>query len=188
MVQVQLLAKRYAQALFDLALETLAVEQIAGDVSLVRSVLDENRALRKVLDNPVLDASVKSRLVNAIFGEKKAISNLSLRFLQLIVRKRREAQLVEICRSFEVIYYDYKNIIKAEVITASPMDDQNRNELMEQIRAFTHKEVELKETVDETLVGGFVMRVEDYQYDASIASQMRRLRKTFGENLFVKKF
>lgn len=188
MVKVQLLAKRYAQALFDLALETKAVEQIAGDMSLVRSVLEENRALRKVLDNPVMDASVKSKLVNAIFGEKKAISDLSLRFLQLIVRKRREAQLLGICLSFENIYYDYKNLIKAEVITVFPMNDKNRKALVEQIKVFTQKEVELKETIDETLIGGFVMRVEDYQYDASIINQMRRLRKTFGENLFVKQF
>lgn len=188
MVKVQLLAKRYAQALFDLALETKTVDQIAGDMSLVRSVLEENRALRKVLDNPVLDASVKSRLVQAIFGEKKLISDLSLRFLQLIVRKRREAQLLGICFSFENIYYDYKNLIRAEVITAFPLDDNNRKIMVERLKAFTQKDVELKETLDENLVGGFVMRVEDYQYDVSIASQMRRLRKTFGENLFVKQF
>jgi len=188
MIRVQLLAKRYAQALFDLALETKTVDQTARDMSLVKVVLEENRDLRKIMANPVMDAPIKLRLVNAIFGEKKSISELSLRFLQLIVRKRRESYLEGICEAFEAIFYDYKNLVRAEVITAYPINDEIRKEMIERLSAFTHKDIELKETTNEDIIGGFVLRVEDYQYDASIVNEMRKLRKTFGENLYVKQF
>ncbi|MBN2638343.1 MAG: ATP synthase F1 subunit delta [Bacteroidales bacterium] len=188
MARVRLLAKRYAQALFDLALENKVIDQVYADMSMVQSVLEENRNLRKVMHNPVLDVSVKLRLTQAIFGEKKLIGDLSLHFIQLIVKKRREAWLLDICRAFEVLYYDHKNLIKAEIITAFPLDEVNKKDLMNRIKTITHKDVELKEIIDESLVGGFVIRVEDYQFDASIASKLRRLRKTFAENLYVKQF
>ena len=188
MIRVQLLAKRYAQALFDLSLEMKKVDETARDMILVKTVLEENRTLRKIMDNPVMDAPIKARLIDAIFGKNKAISELALRFLQLILRKRREAYLQGICQAFEVIYYEYKNLVKAEVITAVPVNDAIRKEMVEKLKAFTHKDIELQETTDENIIGGFVLRVEDYQYDASIVSQMRKLRKTFGENLYVKQF
>lgn len=188
MQKIQLLAKRYAQALFGLALDNKSVEQVASDMSLVQSVLTQNRDLRKVLHNPVLDASVKLRLVRAIFGQKKLISELSLRFIQLIVRKKRESNLLGICQAFEDLYFEFKNLVRAEVITATLLDEANKKELTDKINSITHKEVRLKETVDENLVGGFVLRVDDYQLDASISRKLRNLKKTFAENLYVKQF
>ncbi len=84
-MRVKLLAKRYAQALFDLAVEQKILEKVHGDIILIDTVLKENRNLRKVLANPVLDDHKKIRVLNVLFGGK--VEKLTQRFLELITTK-----------------------------------------------------------------------------------------------------
>ena len=185
-MRVNLLAKRYAQAVFDLALETKTVDRVAQDMKLVNTVLEENRELRKVMANPVLDGSKKIKVIKALFASH--VNELSLRFLNLITRKGREQYIQGICKAFEDIYMDYKNIMRAELVLASPSDAEIRKSIIASLRTLTDKDVDLKEVVDEDIIGGFILRMEDYQYDASIVNQLRKLRKNFAENLYVKQF
>lgn len=187
-MRVNLLAKRYAQAVFDLALETKTVDRVAGDMRLVYKVLEENRGLRKILANPVLAASKKIHLLDKLFGEEGRVSDLSIRFLRLITRKSREMYIMSICKAFDDVYLDYKNIVKAELVTAASIDSKIRGSVIAKLKNITDKDIELQEVVDEDIIGGFIVCIEDYQYDASIVNQMRKLRKTFAHNLFEKQF
>ncbi len=180
-MRVNLLAKRYAQALFDLSLENKIEEKAAADMRLVGRVLTENRELRRIMANPVLNGSKKVKILNRLFGEK--LSELSLRFFSLIIRKGREVYLESICLAFDDIYKDYKNVIGAELITATKSDDKIRKLVVEKLKAITDKDIELKEIIDEDIIGGFVVRLEDYQYDASVTTQLRRLRKNYADKL-----
>ncbi len=183
-MRVNLLAKRYAQAVFDLALETKTVDRVAQDMKLVGSVLDENRELRKMMTNPVLDASKKIKVIKALFGPH--VHELSLRFLNLITRKGREQFIQGICSAFDTIFMEYKNIMRANLTTAVPADAAIRKSIIASLHTMTDKDVELKEIVNEEIIGGFVLQMEDYQYDASVENQLRKLRKNFAENLYVK--
>jgi len=180
-MRVNLLAKRYAQALFDLSLEYRIEEKVAADMRLVGRILAENRELRRIMANPVLQGSKKVKILNRLFGER--LNELSLRFFNLIVRKGREVYLESICLAFEDIYKDYKNVVGAELITATKSDDKIRNLMVGKLKAITDKDIELKEIVNEDIIGGFVLRLEDYQYDASVTSQLRRLRKKYADKL-----
>jgi len=180
-MRVNLLAKRYAQALFDLSLENKIEEKVAADMRLVGRVLAENRELRRIMANPVLNGSKKVKILNRLFGEK--LSELSLRFFSLIIRKGREVYLESICLAFDDIYKDYKNVVGAELITATKSDDEIRKLVVDKLKAITDKDIELKEIVDESIIGGFVVRLEDYQYDASVTTQLRRLRKNYADKL-----
>ncbi|HDO06716.1 MAG TPA: ATP synthase F1 subunit delta [Bacteroidetes bacterium] len=180
-MRVNLLAKRYARSLFDLSLETKIEEKVAADMRLVGSVLAENRELRRVIANPVLNGSKKIKILNRLFGEK--LNELSLRFFNLIIRKGREVYLEGICLAFEDIYEDFKNVVGAELITATKSDDKIKKLVVGKLKAITDKDIELKEIVDEDIIGGFVVRLEDYQYDASVATQLRRLRKNYADKL-----
>ncbi|UBM62287.1 ATP synthase F1 subunit delta [Candidatus Sulfidibacterium hydrothermale] len=180
-MRVNLLAKRYAQALFGLALENKTEEKIAEDMRLVGRVLGENRELRRVMSNPVLQDEKKVKILYRLF--EKNISKLTLRFFDLLIRKRREVYLDAICVAFEEIYLDYKNIVKAELITATGADEKIRKQVIEKLKSITDKKIELSDKTDADLIGGFVARLGDYQYDASVATQLRKLRKSYAEQL-----
>ncbi len=180
-MRVNLLAKRYAQALFDLSLENKIEEKVAADMRLVGRVLAENRELRRIMANPVLQGSKKVKILNRLFGEK--LSELSLRFFSLIIRKGREVYLESICLAFDDIYKDYKNVVGAELITTTKSDDKIKKLVVDKLKAITDKDIELKEIVDKGIIGGFVVRLEDYQYDASVTTQLRRLRKNYADKL-----
>ncbi|MBE0651493.1 MAG: ATP synthase F1 subunit delta [Bacteroidales bacterium] len=185
-MRVNLLAKRYADAVFELAVETKNVDRIAEDIKLVYKVLDENRLLRKIMDNPVIDASKKINILNKIFGEK--VNDLSIRFLRLITRKGREMYIMGICEAFEDNYLDYKNIVRAELVTAYATDKEIRESVLAKLKTISNKDIMLSETVNEDIIGGFIMRIEDYQLDASVANQLKRLSKNFASNLYEKQF
>jgi F-type H+-transporting ATPase subunit delta len=187
-MRVKLLAKRYAEAVFELAIETNNVDRIAEDLKLVYKVLDENRELRKIIDNPVIDASKKINILNKIFEDRDKFSDLSIRFLRLITRKGREMYIMGICQAFEDIYLDYKNIVKAELVTAFDTDNEIRESVLEKLKTISSKDIMLSETVNEDIIGGFIVRIEDYQVDASVAHQLKKLSKKFAGNLYEKQF
>ncbi len=187
-MRVNLLAKRYAQAVFELAVETNNVDRIAQDMRLVYEVLDENRELRKIIDNPVIDASKKINILGKVFSGQGKISDLSIRFLRLITRKGREMYLMGICQAFDDIYLDYKNIVKAELVTAYTPDKEIRESVLAKLKTISDKDIMLNEAIDEEIIGGFIIRVEDYQLDASVIAQLKRLGKNFASNLYEKQF
>ena len=180
-MRVNLLAKRYAQALFTLSLEMKQEEKVAADMRLVGKVLYENRELRRLMANPVLQDDKKVNILQKLF--KKKTTPLTLRFFSLLIRKRREVYLENICQAFEDIYLDFKNVVKAELVTATGSDEKIRKQVIEKLKAITDKKIELEDIRDEEIIGGFIARLGDYQYDASVATQLRKLRKNYAEKL-----
>jgi F-type H+-transporting ATPase subunit delta len=184
-MRVTLLSKRYAQALFELALELKILEKVDKDISLIDTVLKENRELRVILANPVLDGYKKLRVLNALFEGK--IEILTLKFLQLITKKDREKYIIHICEAFVKIYKDFKNIMDVTLTTAYDADKKTINAILTKLRTVTEKELDVTEEVDESLIGGFKLDFEDYQYDDSVKVQLKRLAKEFSDNLYISK-
>jgi F-type H+-transporting ATPase subunit delta len=184
-MRVQLLSKRYAQALFDLAIELKQLEKVEKDMLLIGKVLRENRELRVVLANAVLDNYKKVRVLNKIFDGK--IEVLTLKFLQLITGKNRVAYLEPVCISFEEIYKKYKNIMPITLTMAYKADKKIVNAILEKLKTVTDKTLEVTEKVDEDLIGGFKLDFEDFQYDDSIKVQLKRLANEFSDNQYVSK-
>jgi F-type H+-transporting ATPase subunit delta len=185
-MRIQLLSKRYAQALFGLALENKVLEEVNDDMLLVGSVLDENRVLRKVMANPVMDGYKKVRVLRKLFEGK--IQPLTFKFLELITRKGREQYISFICKAFSEIYKEYKNIIEVQLTTAFKADEKLRKTMLAKLQSFTDKHLKVSENIDEEIIGGFKLNFEDYQYDASIKTQLKRMGKEFSKNLYVRKY
>lgn len=185
-MRIQLLSKRYAQALFGLALEYKILEEVKNDLLLVSTVLEENRILRRVLANPVLDGYKKVRVLKKLFDGK--VNKLTLKFLELITRKGRELYISSICDAFNEIYKEYKNIVEVQFTTAYKIDEQLRKPMLKKLQSFTDKQLEVSESIDEEIIGGFRLNFADYQYDASIKTQLKRLGKEFSKNLYVKQY
>ena len=184
-MRVKLLSKRYAQALFDLAVEMKQLEEVQKDMILIGKVLQESRELRIVMANAVLDGYKKKRVLDKIFEGK--IQKLTLRFLELITLKNREAYLDSVCISFEVIYKKYKNIMPVTLTTAYKADKKVIDAILTKLKTVTEKHLDVTEKIDEELIGGFRLDFEDFQYDDSIKVQLKRMAKEFSDNLYVSK-
>lgn len=178
-----LIAKRYAKALFDLSLEMNVVEDVKTDMELVQSVCETNNEFNRMLKSPVIRSDKKQKVIEAIFKGK--ISDLSLRYLGIITRKRREDMMKLIAGEYIVAYKKFKNIFTIHFESVVEISDDLRKQVIALLEDRTQANVELVEGIRKDLLGGFVLKYDDYKYDASIAYMLRRLKKEAAEvNLY----
>jgi F-type H+-transporting ATPase subunit delta len=177
-------AKRYAKSLINLSNERRVMDSVNNDMKLFASVCDENRDLALLLSNPIVNGDKKLQVLKQIFGQK--MNAITMSFFEIVVRKGREKYLVQIAKDFTEQYKTLKKIITAEVVSAVGLDDNLRKKIYDIIRKDSNSEVELVEKVDNKLIGGFVLRIGDRQYDASISSEIRKLAQAFSANPYVK--
>jgi F-type H+-transporting ATPase subunit delta len=181
-----LLAKRYAKALFDLAVEDKVVEDTHVDMLLVAEVMNQNRELRKLMANPVIPPARKKLIIRKIF--ENHLGKHSLTFLDILVRKGREMNILEIAHQFNVLYLEFKNIASVDITTAVAIDSVLREKMLKRFRELTSKTLQLNEKIDPEIIGGFVLKMDDYQFNASVSKELSRLHKEFDKNLYIKGF
>lgn len=168
-------ASRYAKAIFDLAIEMNNVDRVYEDMLLTEQVLKENRKLVILLKNPIVRYDYKLRVLNKVFD--KHLDELTLRFFNLICRKNRAQILPETSKAFVSLYHNYKGIVRAKVSTAVKLSKQIGDDFEGIISKATGKKVELETRVDESLIGGYVLRIGDNQIDDSLKSKLNNLRR-----------
>lgn len=179
------LANRYAKALFELALEQKKLEKVGEDMILISQTIAENKELESMLKSPVIKLEKKENVMTSLFG--KATDPISLRFMMLVAKKSREEYLAYFAKEFTDIYNDYKGLIDAWVSTSGSIDKEVKDSIMTLLKKISGKTVVLHESVNANLLGGFIVKVGDYQYDASTRTLMRKLKEDFSKNLFVAK-
>jgi F-type H+-transporting ATPase subunit delta len=173
-MSVTRVAYRYAQALLDLSNEKNLVEKVNADMVQLASVCKESKEFQNLLTSPIIDSAKKSHIFNQIFESK--LEKMSVDFMQLILKNSREALMPAIANSFLKLYKKSKNIIDVTVISAVKLDDNTRLSLEAKIKANFEGSIELTEKIDPALIGGFIVRIDDQQIDASIASQLTNLK------------
>ena len=178
-------AKRYAKSLIDFSNEKSLLDAVNKDMQLFSSVCDENRDLALLLSNPIIHGDKKRTVLHEIFG--KHVNKLTMTFFEIVIRKGREKYLIQIAKNFIEQYKFLKKILTAEIISAVGLDEKLRKQIYNMLRNDTNSEVELVEKVDNKLIGGFVLRIGDRQYDASISSELRKLAQAFSANPYVKR-
>ncbi|MDP3463746.1 MAG: ATP synthase F1 subunit delta [Bacteroidales bacterium] len=181
-----LLAKRYAKALFDLAISDKITDKVNSDMELINAVLSENRELRKLMTNPVVPPARKKLVMKRIFEQH--LQPLSLAFIDILIRKNREQEIQLISESYSELYLDYMNIAVVNLTTATAIEPALKQKIADLIGVKTQKTLRINNSVDAKLIGGFVLKMDDYQYDASIKRVIRRLHDEFDKNLFRKEF
>lgn len=181
-----LLAKRYAKALFELALQQNVSDRVSRDMEAVAEVMAENRELRRVMTNPLINPPRKFKLMKELFGA--IISPLSLRFFEILILKGREQQIEEIARQYNALYLDHHNIAVAELTTAFAANESIKNTITGLVRHNTDKTLQFSLTTDPEIIGGFRLKIGDYLFDASISKIISNLHKEFDKNLYIKRF
>lgn len=178
-------ARRYAKSLLDLAKEKGELEGVNNDMKLLAEVCSSNHDLRVLLGSPIISSDKKLAILKRVFSGK--ISALSMSFFDIITRKGRESHLESIALEFTKIYKEYKGIQTAIVTSAVGLDDKLRSQVYNMIKESLNSEIELIEKVDKDLIGGFILRVGDKQYDASISRDLRLMRQELIDTSYIRK-
>jgi len=165
---------RYAKALFQSALEHKKLEAVYKDMEILSDTC-KLEDFKYLLMMPSLKVSQKCKLVDTIF--KKRISELSLSMINLVIENKREVYLPGIARNYGDFYRKNQGIRSASLVTAAPVDEAAMKAIVDLIKKAYSSEVELSSSVDEDVIGGFVLTVEDKQYNASVANSLKKLRK-----------
>ena len=171
-------AARYAKSLIDLSQEQNALEDLMKDMVLFEEVVDANSELEAILKNPIVPLDKKAGILAGVFGNK--VHQITNSFFKLVVSKGRSGILFETAKQFIAQYQAIKSIVTAEVTSAIALTDANKVEIDSLVKKeLGAKEVIIKEKIDEKLIGGFILKVGDKQFDASISGGLNKLRKEF---------
>ncbi|QPH41686.1 ATP synthase F1 subunit delta [Pedobacter endophyticus] len=171
-------AGRYAKSLIDLAVENNALAESYNDMVLFEQVVDKTPELEAILKNPIVPLDKKTGILNGIFANK--VGNLTLTFFKIVVNKGRSAVLFATAQQFIQQYNQLKGIVTADVTSAVALSPAAKAEVVSIVkRELGANEVIVKEKVNEKLIGGFILKVGDKQFDASIASGLNKLKKEF---------
>jgi F-type H+-transporting ATPase subunit delta len=167
---------RYARALFLLAKEKNQLTALKQDTELISEVCRMSAEFVRLLKDPVIKTSKKIRLMKIIFEGK--ISLLSQNFLVLVTRNKRETFIPAICRNTLSLIRSDKHIKTVVLTTAQSID----NETLEKAKKVLEKElgtrVELTCRVNPNIIGGIVLRIDDKQYDDSLATRLRKMKQS----------
>lgn len=180
------LSGRYAKALFDFATEKNLVEEVNSDLQLFAQTLKENRELQVLLRNPIIEANQKHKIFESIFNG--TLHDTTYQFLEVLLKKRREPALDTICDEFFKLYNAAHNIRSVLIATATPLSEPLKNKILALLTEQTHATIELQEIVDPYLIGGFVIKMDDYYLDSSIYTKINKLRQEFSQNNFQVQF
>ncbi len=176
-------AYRYAKSLIDLAQEQNSLEAIKDDMTFFVQTLKSNSQLAAVLRNPIIAHNKKVNILDGLFASK--VNKATVSFFNIMVNKGRGGILYPTAQEFINLYNQKKNIVTAKVVSATPLSDANKQQIMAEIKASTGGEVILKESVDANLIGGFVLTIGDRQIDTSVARDLQKLKKEFTEKVIL---
>lgn len=180
------LAGRYAKSLVDLAKEKDQLETVHKDVLFLQSLCKSSREFVSLLRSPVIKPEKKDAIVKAVTAGR--ISELTTSFIRLLVHKTREWNLPEIITAFIEQYNAFKNIYPLKLTTAVPVSDEVKQVIVQQVQKQTAmKNIDLTATVDESIIGGFVLEVGGSLIDASIAYDLNKVKAQFLNNDFIYK-
>lgn len=172
-------AIRYAKALLSLATDNTSAEAVNSDMKSIANAIIQSEDLKQMLQNPVVKFSDKKAVLVAILkNPNSATTNL----IDTLISNKRLSLLNAVALSFTQLYDASKGTQTATVTTAVALTDHLKTKVLAKVKALTGKEAELKSIIDESILGGFILRVGDIQYNASIANKLAKIKREFTIN------
>lgn len=166
---------RYAKAFFSAAVEKGLLDLVKKDVDQLLFLLQTQPRLKELLASPVVQTSEKRSFLDQVF--KGQFNSLTLDFFHLLLKNNREIYLLEMCLNFQGLYGKLTGIKSAQLVTAIRIDESQMEKFNKLIQDRFGSKAEVSTRVDEKLLGGFILKVEDHQLDASVATQLKKMRR-----------
>jgi F-type H+-transporting ATPase subunit delta len=178
------LADRYAKSLIDLATERSQLDIVRADMQYFIALCKASKDFVNMLRSPIIKSDQKEKIVLAITTDN--INELTAAFIVLLLKKGRESYLPEIANAFVQQYNAINDIHIVKLTTAVEVSEEMKQLIVSKVKiANNFKTIELETETNASLIGGFTLEFDNKLVDASIANDLRDIKKHFKENLFV---
>lgn len=172
-------ALRYAKAAVQKAIEDGKLDTLAKDMDVVYNTVQNNRDLEAVLQSPVVNTDLKHNVLQAVFAQ---CSESGKKFLRLIAQNNRAHHLDGIALKVKELYQEHLGNVEAIATTAVPITPELEKDILAKVATLTDKKVTLVNKVDPEIIGGFILRLDDVQLNASVAHQLNTLKQNLRSN------
>ena len=169
------LAGRYATALFELAEEQNAMDQVADDVRTLAALIDGNAELTRMVRSPVISRSAQGAAMDAILSRAGA-SDLTRKFVGLASANRRLFALMDIINGYLMILAGRRGELTADITSAQPLNDKQTQDLLDVLKRSVGGNVSLNTKVDPNLLGGLIVKIGSRMVDSSLNTKLQQLR------------
>ena len=173
-------AERYATAVFELAREAGNLESLENDVATLDQALVESDDLRHLIDSPIYSRDATRDAIGGV-ADKMGLSPSTGNTLRLMATKRRLGVLPAMLAGLKEMIAEAKGEVSADVRSATPLSDEQREKLAQTLKAQVGRDVKMNVAVDESLIGGLVVKLGSRMIDTSIATKLARLRNSMRE-------
>jgi F-type H+-transporting ATPase subunit delta len=167
-------AIRYAKAILDLAIAKNATQAVSDDMFSITSTVANNSELNAFMQNPIIKTEVKYSALLEVFASS---NNVTKGLFRLLFENKRFEILSEIAVAYNNLFDELNGVEIAKVTTAIPMDAALEALVLAKIATISDKKITLQNTIDASIIGGFILRIGDKQYNASIASRLQILKR-----------
>lgn len=174
------MAATYADALYELCAEANVCDEVLAQTRIISESLKDNRDFLKVLDAPAVTKEEKISLIDSVFSNN--VHEYLLNCMKVMIQRGNGAEMLNTLYEFEKQYNRANNIEKATAVTAVPLTDAQKEKLCAKLSKVTGKTILLENRVDETIIGGVVLEMEEKQHDDSIKTKLATLKKQLKTN------
>ena len=168
-------AKRYSKALFQLGSEENKLDLLEKDFAQIENLLNESEEFKSFIINPLISEAEKAKIMTGLFKDK--LSDIGFNFLQLLTGKKRSSVLLDVIDQFRLMLFEHRNIVKGELVSVVDLNDIQVQQIKDNVENVTGKSVLFDKRLDPSIIGGFIVKVEDIIIDNSIRFQLNKLRE-----------
>lgn len=176
-MNIGIIPMRYAKALLAFAQDKGVEEKVFEEMAILAQSFAEHSSLKTVLDNPVLKSKDKHKLICTAAGTQ--VSDVFARFIELVLHHKREQHLQSIALMYQDLYRKIKHISIGSLVTATPLGAETEEQMRRMLMKDKKGTLEFKTSVDPEILGGFIFGIDTYRLDASVATQLKRVKTQF---------
>ena len=167
-------AIRYAKAILDIADSKKVADKVSSDMTLIASTINSNSELNTFIQSPTIRVKEKKKALLEVFTQ---VNSVTKSLFHLLFENKRFEILETIAVEYNKLF-DKKNSVEiAKVTTAIPMDAALEAKVLAKIATFSDKKITIQNSVDPSIIGGFILKIGDNQYNASVANRLQTLRR-----------
>jgi F-type H+-transporting ATPase subunit delta len=175
----QLVAKTYAGALFEVAVEMNQIDQFGEQLTFMMDTFKEYPAFYELYKTPQISKVEKSKITGDVFKDKLSLEIMN--FIKILLDKRRTSSFEEIVDEYQRLANEHNNIVQAVAVTAIPLRDEDKSKLEEKLSKMTGKNVKLTNEIDPSIIGGILIKMGDKVIDGTIQSRLSELQENFAQ-------
>ena len=181
-----LLVNRYAKAFLELAIQNNVADKALDDLLIVKSTIEGNKELDSLIHQPFVSKERKTNIMNRLFTDR--VEKITLNLINLLIEKNRDTVITDMYDEYRMLYLEYKKIAVVTITSAIEIDEKTTDRIVNilKYKIVDKDTIEIKNVIDKSIIGGFIVKYNDYVYDASVTHTLKRLHSDFEENLFVK--